>query len=77
MVTVNGGVILTVAPDINANLEANVVNGGVSVREGFQWSADEQSRQRVTGRIGRGGPRIVVQTTNGGVRLGARGAPGS
>ena len=77
MVTVNGGVTLSVAPGVNANLEATVVNGGVQVREGIQFSADEQSRQRVAGRIGTGGPRLVVQTTNGGVRLGARGAPGS
>jgi len=77
MVTVNGGIRLTVAPGINADLEATVVNGGVSVQDGFPLSGDERSRQRVTGRIGSGGPRLVVQTTNGGVRLGLRGAPGS
>lgn len=77
MTTVNGGVTLTVAPNVNANLDATVVNGGVQVREGLQFSADEQSRQRVAGRIGSGGPRLVVQTTNGGIRLGARGGPGS
>lgn len=77
MVTVNGGVTLTVAPGVNANLDATVVNGGVQVRDGLQFSADEQSRQHVAGRIGSGGPRLVVQTTNGGVRLGARGGPGS
>lgn len=77
MTTVNGGVVLTLAPGVNANLEATVVNGGVQVRDGLQLSADEQSRQRVAGRLGNGGPRLVVQTTNGGVRLGARGGPGS
>ena len=76
MVTVNGGVTLTVAPGVNANLEATVVNGGIQVRDGLQLSVEEQSRQRVAGRIGSGGPRVVVQTTNGGVRLG-NGAPGS
>lgn len=77
MVTVNGGVRLTVAPGINADLEATVVNGGVSVQDGFPLSGDERSRQRVAGRLGNGGPRLVVQTTNGGVRVGSRGAPGS
>jgi hypothetical protein len=72
--TVNGGVMVTVSPGVNANLEATVVNGGVQVQDGFQLIADEQSRQRVAGRIGKGGPRLVLQTTNGGVRLGARGA---
>jgi hypothetical protein len=76
MVTVNGGVMLTVASGVNANLEATVVNGGIQVRDGLQLSVEEQSRQRVAGRIGSGGPRVVVQTTNGGVRLGS-GAPGS
>jgi hypothetical protein len=77
MVTVNGGVILSVAPGVNADLEATVVNGGVRVQDGLSLSGDERSRQRVAGRIGNGGPRLVVQTTNGGVRIGLRGAPGS
>jgi len=77
MTTVNGGVTLSIAPGANANIEATVVNGGIQVRDGFNLSVDEQSRQRVAGRLGTGGPRVVVQTTNGGIRLGARGAPGS
>jgi hypothetical protein len=75
MVTVNGGIVLTLAPEINADFEATVVNGRVSVQDGFPLSGDDRSRQRVTGRIGTGGPRLVVQTTNGGVRVGSRGAP--
>jgi hypothetical protein len=74
MVTVNGGVVLTLASDVNADLEATVVNGRVSVQDGFPLSGDDRSRQRVAGRIGTGGPRVVVQTTNGGVRVGSRGA---
>ena len=77
MVTVNGGVMLSVAPGVNADLEATVVNGGVLVQDGLSLTGDERSRQRVAGRIGSGGPRLVVQTTNGGVRVGPRGAPGS
>jgi len=77
MVTVNGGVILNVAPGVNADLEATVVNGGVRVQDGLTLSGDERSRDRVSGRIGSGGPRLVVQTTNGGVRVGLRGAPAS
>jgi len=77
LTTVNGGVLVTVAPGVNANVEATVVNGGVQVRDGFGLSVEEQSRQRVAGRLGTGGPRLVVQTTNGGVRLGGRGAPGT
>ena len=77
MVTVNGGVMLTLGPGVNAELEATVVNGGVQVQEGIALTADERTRQRVAGRIGSGGPRLVLQTTNGGVRVVPRGAPGS
>jgi hypothetical protein len=77
MVTVNGGVIISVAPGVNADLEATVVNGGVRVQDGLSLSGDERSRERVAGRIGTGGPRLVVQTTNGGVRVGLRGTPAS
>ncbi len=77
MVTVNGGIRLTVAPGVNADLEATVVNGGVSVQDGFPLTGDERSRQRVAGRLGSGGPRLVAQTTNGGVRVQSRGTPGS
>jgi hypothetical protein len=77
MLTVNGGIRVTVAPGINAEFEAKVVNGGVSVQEGFPLSGEERDRQRVAGRLGSGGPRLVVETTNGGVRVALRGAPGS
>jgi hypothetical protein len=77
MTTVNGGVLLSLGPGISADLEATVVNGGVSVHDGLSLSGEERSPQRVSGRIGKGGPRLVVQTTNGGVRIGPRGAPGS
>lgn len=75
--TVNGGVALTLAPGVNAELEATVVNGGVQVQDGLVLTAEERSRQRVAGRIGSGGPRLVLQTTNGGVRVSPRGATGS
>ena len=77
LVTVNGGVSVSVAPGVNADLEAEVVNGGVRVQDGLSLSNDEHSRQRVAGRIGSGGPRLIVKTTNGGVRVGLRGTPGS
>jgi hypothetical protein len=77
LVTVNGGVRLNLAPTVNADLEASVVNGGVIVDESLRLTADERSRQRVAGRIGNGGPRVVAQTTNGGIRVGTRSEPGT
>jgi hypothetical protein len=73
IVTVNGGIRLDVSPDVNATLEATAVNGGVVVREGFPLEATDRQRLRVAGRINKGGPRIVAQTTNGGVVIGGRG----
>jgi len=35
--------------------------------------ADDRTNKRVTGRLNEGGPRISVQTTNGGVRVGVTG----
>ena len=77
IMTVNGGIRLTLAPTVNAELEATVINGGVSVQEGFPLSGDERNRQRVAGRLGNGGPRLLVQTTNGGVRVQSRAVPAS
>jgi hypothetical protein len=77
MLTVNGGITLNIAPGVNADLDATVVNGRVRVLEGLEFSKTAESRQHVSGRIGTGGHRLVVHTTNGGVRVGTRGAPES
>jgi hypothetical protein len=77
MLTVNGGITLNIAPGVNADLDATVVNGRVRVLEGIEFSKTDESRQHVSGRIGTGGHRLVVHTTNGGVRVGVRGAPES
>jgi hypothetical protein len=75
--TVNGGVRVTVGPELKADLEATVVNGGVSVDDALKLSSDDRGRQRIAGRINGGGPKLLVQTTNGGVRVAARGGAGS
>jgi hypothetical protein len=67
IVTVNGAIRLDLRPDVNATLEASAINGGVVVRDGVALEATERDRQRVAGRINKGGPKIVAQTTNGGV----------
>ena len=61
------------SPEINAELEAAAVNGGVSTQDGLPLTADDRTNKRVTGRLNKGGPRISVQTTNGGVRVGVTG----
>ena len=77
MVTVNGGIRLNVGPKVSAELEAVVVNGAVSIDDALALSDAERTRQRVVGRIKTGGPRIVAQTTNGGVRVATSGEGGN
>ncbi|HET9360776.1 MAG TPA: DUF4097 family beta strand repeat-containing protein [Vicinamibacterales bacterium] len=69
---VNGGVRMNVGPGVNAELDATVVNGGVRISDDVTFAADQRTPQRVDGRIGSGGPRIVVHVTNGGITIGSR-----
>ena len=74
--TVNGGVILGLPKDLNATIEANTVNGGVMVHDSLPIQATTRERQHLSAKLGNGsGPRIDLQTTNGGVRLGGGDAP--
>jgi len=67
--TVNGAVELGLAPDLNASLEASVVNGSVVIDDAVALLKDESSPQRVVGRLNNSGPRIVAEATNGAVRV--------
>lgn len=70
IVTVNGPATLILSPEINAELEAAAINGGVVTQDGLPLKGSDRTNRRVTGRLNDGGPRISVQTTNGGVRVG-------
>jgi len=73
MTTVNGGIRVTVAPDVAATVEASAVNGGVSVDESLPFETETSDRRRrLTGQLNGGGPMIVLQTTNGAVRVARR-----
>jgi len=67
--TTNGGVELTLPENAAADIEATCVNGSVVVR-GLTVDG-ESSRKRVSGRVNGGGPRVTLETTNGGVRINA------
>jgi DUF4097 and DUF4098 domain-containing protein YvlB len=69
---VNGGIRVELPRSIDAQLEASTVNGGVRVEDELPIETTVRERLRVTGRINKGGPRLVLHTTNGGVRVGVR-----
>jgi hypothetical protein len=79
LTTVNGAVRLELPPTVDADLDATTVNGGVSVDD--RLGLVDVSRNRsafgaptnIRGRLNKGGPRITLQTTNGGVRVTTRG----
>jgi Toastrack DUF4097 len=66
--TVNGSVDLTMPSSAKADVEASCLNGRISV-EGLKLDGGESTRRRVAGRLNGGGPKVVVETTNGRVQI--------
>ncbi len=66
--TVNGSVDVTLPSDAKADLQATCVNGRVGV-EGLKVDGPESTRRRVEGRLNGGGPKVVLETTNGRIQL--------
>lgn len=67
--SVNGGVTLTLPGDSSADITARCVNGGISINGLTLDIIGEQNRRKVEGKLNGGGTRVVLETTNGGVRL--------
>jgi len=69
--TTNGGITLAlVSPEtLNADLRAETTNGHVSVDFPVTIQSLRQSKRRIEGRIGQGGPEISLHTTNGSISL--------
>jgi hypothetical protein len=74
--TVNGPIRIALPIDANADLQANSVNGGVSVDETLVYKATERERTRVAGQLNAGGPKIILDATNGPIRIGPSLVPG-
>ena len=71
--TVNGGVEVSMPSESKATIAARCVNGGVRV-EGLEIAREEQGndferRRRLNGTMNGGGAKVIMNTTNGGVRL--------
>jgi Putative adhesin len=69
--TTNGEVNVRVPADAKATISTRWTNGGVDV-SGLTVQETEKSRRRFDGRLNGGGPRIDIETTNGGITLGKR-----
>jgi hypothetical protein len=69
--TTNGAITLTLPRDADADVSARVQNGAISMGD-LELSLTEESRRRVDGRLGAGGIRVRLETTNGAIRLRGR-----
>jgi len=69
--TTNGSITLAIAsPEtLNADLTARTTNGHITVDFPITLQNLGQSKRRVEGRIGQGGPEISLHTTNGSIKL--------
>lgn len=74
----NGTILLGLGPAVKADVEANALNGGVSVDPQLAMAVEGQPSGTVSshlvGRMNGGGPRISVQVSNGTVRIGTLGS---
>jgi DUF4097 and DUF4098 domain-containing protein YvlB len=67
--TTNGGVKLHLPSSAKADLSASCVNGGISIDRLSMESGRESSRRHVEGQVNGGGPKVRVETVNGGVHV--------
>jgi len=69
--TTNGGVSLTLPSDVKADISASCVNGGISSDLPIEKDGSS-SRRSLRGRLNGGGPRVSLETVNGGVKIASR-----
>jgi hypothetical protein len=72
--TINGPVRVSLPENADVTLEASTVNGGVIVDDALKFTPTIRERVKVTGRVNDGGPKLILQTTNGPVRVGVTGS---
>ena len=63
----NGAIVVKVGKETSANMSANTSNGSVSVQGPFQ--SEESKKNRVRGKLGRGGPSLELTTSNGSISV--------
>lgn len=68
----NGGIQLRLPSDARASISARVTNGGIDTAGLAIQTVGEASHRRLSGDLNGGGPRIALEGTNGGIKIGAR-----
>ena len=68
----NGGIRLRLPTTAKATISARITNGGIDTDGINVETSGEASRRHLEGRLNGGGPRIELEGTNGGIRIGAR-----
>jgi DUF4097 and DUF4098 domain-containing protein YvlB len=66
--SVNGSIDLSLPPTAGANLNASVVNGDITPDFPITLSG-KISKRELNGRLGNGGPELVVKTVNGSIHI--------
>ncbi len=69
--TTNGTISVSLPNSTNADFSARVSNGAIN-RENLTLQVSEESRRRLDGRMGTGGTRIRLETTNGSITVRGR-----
>lgn len=67
--TTNGSITLRIQGDLNADLNARTTNGRVNTDFPITIQGTVGSNRRIEGKIGSGGPRISLHTTNGSIHI--------
>ena len=67
--TTNGGVDLTLPRSAAVNVSASLANGRIDASDLPIEGAGEDTRRRLNGTLNGGGPRIRIETTNGGITI--------
>ena len=70
LTTTNGGVHLELPDDYNARLQTSTVNGRVHASLPVSGRRQGRTGGRIDTDLGRGGPLLKLETTNGGVHIG-------
>jgi hypothetical protein len=70
--TTNGGIDLTLPRDAAATVSARLANGRINTSDLSIETTSEDTRRRLDGTLNGGGPRVRLETTNGGISIRGR-----